>query len=114
MSRLVSPLRLLYWTFLLLSTFSISGATAAQISVPGTNFGTVGVGSSLIVPIAVTNTGRLTAKISQVTASGSGFKFVGPNLPITLLVRQSANLSVSFAPYAAGTVSGGLTVAYST
>ncbi|HTT19569.1 MAG TPA: choice-of-anchor D domain-containing protein [Candidatus Sulfotelmatobacter sp.] len=116
MNRLGSPLRPVYWSLLLLSIISIAGTAAAEseISVSSANFGSVAVGSSLIRPIAVVNEGRSTVTISQATASGSGFKFVGPNLPITLHPRMRANLSVSFTPQAAGAVSGDLTVAYST
>lgn len=115
MRRLGSPLRLEYWSLLLLSLASISGTAAAQraISVPSTNFGTVEVGSSLIVPVAVVNSGRSTLTISHATAAGGGFRFVGPNLPLTLRAHQSTSLSVSFAPNAAGVASGRLTLAYS-
>src|SRR5215469_234563 len=114
MNRLGSPLRLVYSSLLLVSLSSISNATFTYtpFSVPSTNFGSVAVGSSLIVPVAVTNNGAATVTISQVTTSGSSFKFVGPNLPITLQTNQSANLSVSFAPGAAGAASGSLNVAF--
>jgi len=115
MNRLGSPLRLVYWFLLLVSVLSISGAAAAEtgVSVSSANFGSVQVGSSLIRPIAVVNAGRSTVTISQATASGSGFKFVGPNLPITLYPYKSANFSVSFTPQSAGAVSGGLKVTFS-
>ena len=116
MNRLGSPLRLVYWSLLLVSLSSISNATTTFVykpfSVPSTNFGSVAVGSSLIVPVTVTNAGDAKVTIAQVTTSGSGFKFVGPNLPITLQPNQSANLSVSFVPPAAGTESGSLNVAF--
>ena len=117
MDRLGSPLRPAYSILLLVSLSSISGATKTTFiyrpfSVPSTNFGTVDVGSSLIVPIKVTNAGEATVTISQVTTSGKSFRFVGPNLPIQLHSHQSAHLSVSFAPPGAGAASGGLTVAF--
>jgi len=115
MSRLGSPLRPLYGTLLLLSTFCISGIAPAQmaISVRSTNFGTVQVGSSIISPVAVTNTGKSSVTISQASASASGFAVVGPNLPITLSPRRTANLSVSFAPQGPGAANGNVTVVYS-
>ena len=115
MNRLGSPLRLAYWSILFVVLSSISGATTTTYKpflVPSTNFGTVDVGSSLIVPITVTNKGDANITISQVTASGSGFKFVGPNLPITLNSHQTAQLSVSFTPQAASAASGSLNVAF--
>ena len=114
MNRLGSPLRLVYSSLLLVSLSSISNATFTYtpFSVPSTNFGSVAVGSSLIVPVSVTNNGAATVTISQVTTSGSSFTFVGPNLPITLQANQSATLSVAFAPGAAGAASGNLNVAF--
>ena len=89
----------------------ISTAASAQMAFSFSNvsFGTVQIGSSLIIPVAVTNTGKSTATISQASVSGTGFSFAGPNLPITLAPQQTSSLSVSFAPQAAGTVSGTLT-----
>ncbi len=116
MSCLGSPLRLAYWIFLSLSLFAITcaAATPKPISVPSTDFGAVQVGSTMITPVAVTNFGRYTLTISQATTSGSGYKFVGPNLPISLSPGTSAKLSVAFDPGTAGAVSGSLTVVYAT
>jgi len=115
MNRLGSPLRLAYWSLLIVSLSSISNASTfiyKAFSVPSTNFGSVAVGSSQIMPISVTNNGEATVTISQVTTSGSSFKFVGPNLPIRLQPSQTANLSVSFSPPATGAASGSLNVAF--
>src|SRR5215471_1634716 len=114
MSRLGSPLRLLYWCLLLFSTVGISDPASAQmaVSVRSANFGTVQVGSSMISPVAVTNAGKSSVTISQASTSSNGFSLVGPNLPITLSPHRTVNLSVSFAPQASGSMNGTLTVVY--
>jgi hypothetical protein len=107
--------RLSCWSLLLVAFLSISVAANAQISLSSTSvsFGSVQVGSSTILSAAVSNTGRSTLTISQVLASGIGFSFVGPTLPITLSPQQSAKLSIAFSPQAAGSFSGSLAVTFS-
>ena len=92
----------------------ISSAANAQlsISVSSVNFGNVQVGSTQIIPVSVNNTGKSNITVSRVTMSGTGFSFAGPNLPITLWPKQTTSLSVSFAPQAAGSVSGNMTISY--
>src|SRR6478672_5430285 len=107
-----SPLRLAYRIFLLFFLFSISAAAQMMLSVQSVNLGNVQVGSTLIVPVGVSNNGKSSVTISQVTTSGAGFSFAGPNLPITLAPRQGTELSVSFTPQTTGTISGSVTVSY--
>ncbi|HKF06268.1 MAG TPA: choice-of-anchor D domain-containing protein, partial [Candidatus Sulfotelmatobacter sp.] len=83
-----------------------------SISVLNVAFGSVQVGSRIIMPLAVTNTGKQAVTISQATVSGTGFSLVGPNLPVSLAPQQSVNLSVSFGPQTAGTAIGNLTISY--
>jgi hypothetical protein len=111
MSCLGFPRRPSFWILTLFSIFLISAAATAQMAFSFSNvsFGTVQIGSSLIIPVPVTNTGKSIVNISQAAVSGTGFSFAGPNLPITLAPQQTANLSVSFAPQTAGAVSGSLT-----
>jgi len=115
MNRLGSPLRLGYG--LVLSSFlvlTLSNITAAQtpISVSNLNFGTVQIGSSAIQSVSVTNISKSNVTIPKAKTSGSGFSFVGPNLPVKLGPNQTLNLSVSFAPQASGTATGSLIVTY--
>ncbi len=114
MRCLGASLRLACWIPILFPLLLISVAATAQMSLSTSNvaFGTVQVGSSLIVPVAVTNTGKQTVTISQATVSGTGFSFAGPNLPMTLAPQQSVSLSVSFAPQTAGGISGSLSISY--
>ena len=115
MRCLGSPLRPACWILIFISLLIISAAASAQMSISVSNvaFGNVQVGSSLIMPVAVTNTGKQTVTIAQATVSGTWFSFAGPNLPITITSQQSVNLSVSFGPQSAGTASGNLTISYS-
>ena len=116
MNRLGSPLRLVYAGLLLVSLFTISNSAAAVkvVQVSTANFGTVAVGSSLIMPISITNSSRYTMTITKAATSGGGFGFAGPNLPISIPPNGRASLSVSFAPQAAGVASGSLSVVYGT
>ena len=113
MNCLGSPLRLTCRIFLSFSLFSIAATAQMALSVQNVDFGNVQIGSSLIVPMTVTNNGKSNLTISQVIISGTGFAFVGPNLPITLAPRQGTALSVSFAPQTSTSVSGGVSVSYS-
>jgi ASPM-SPD-2-Hydin domain-containing protein/centrosomal CEP192-like protein len=114
MRCLGSPRRPACCISILYSLLILSAAATAQMSISASNvaFGSVQVGSIVIMPAAVTNTGKQTVTVSQATVSGTGFSFAGPNLPITLAPQQTASLSVSFAPQTAGSISGSLTISY--
>ncbi|MGE5054666.1 MAG: choice-of-anchor D domain-containing protein [Acidobacteriota bacterium] len=116
MSWLRLPRGYAYLVVIVLSLFShLSGVASAQmsLSVSAVNFGTVQVGSSLITPVAVTNTGKSAVSIGQVIVSGNGYTFVGPTLPLTLSPQQSANLSISFAPQSTGALTGSMSISSS-
>ncbi len=84
------------------------GALTANPS--SVNFGNVTVGNNQSVSVTVTNTGGENVTVSSAAATGSGFGFTGPSLPITLNAGQSATFTATFAPSAAGTASGALTI----
>jgi len=98
MRCLGSPRRSVYWPVTLLAVFLFSNSAMGESSLVASavNFGSVQVGSSLIRPIVLTNNGRASVTIYKVTVSGTGFSFVGPQLPVSLPVGQSAAFSVSF------------------
>jgi hypothetical protein len=74
------------------------------------SFGNVQVGSNKTLSEKVTNNGGTSVTISQVAVSGTGFSFSGITTPVTLTAGQSATLSVTFTPTAAGSASGDLTI----
>jgi hypothetical protein len=102
----------LNWSFLLSGLLFSSIPSFSQIAVSSSalNFGSVQLGSSSTLAVAVRNSGRTTLVISQVTVSGSGFSFAGPNPPLSLGPRQSANLFVAFDPQTAGSATGALSI----
>jgi hypothetical protein len=78
-----------------------------SVSTPTINFGNVALGSS------TTQTEKLTAATSAVTISsgdwsGDGFSISGITFPFTLMAGQSASFTVTFAPQASGSISGGV------
>ena len=110
MSCLKSPA--VCWLFVFASLFTISASSYGQVSLTGApvNFGNVQLGSNLIQPLVVTNTGRASVTIYRVTVSGTGFAFVGPALPVVLSSQRSVALSVSFLPQTAGSITGSAAV----
>jgi len=78
------------------------------------NFGSVAVGSSGSQTITLSNTGSAVATISQTVISGTGYTMSGLTIPTTLAVGASASFGVQFAPTAAGSVSGSVTVTSNT
>ena len=93
-------------------TLSGAGVTPGALGANPTSldFGTVQVGNNQVLSETVTNTGGSSVTISQVAASGAGFKLSGLSTPVTLAAGQSANFNVTFTPTAAGTASGNATV----
>ena len=115
MTRLGSPLRLSGSLVLLGPVLFLSTFTAAQKPSRSTvDFGNVQVGNSVIMPITISNTGKSSATVNQVSVSGASFTFVGPTLPIVIPAHQKAQLSGQFAPITPGAFSGTGTAYYVT
>jgi hypothetical protein len=74
------------------------------------SFGNINTGSSASKQVVLTNTGNAAVKISQITATGTGFSAKGITVPATLNAAQSATLTVGFAPASAANSSGTITV----
>jgi len=72
-------------------------------------FGDVQVGDSVKLPIAITNAGSSSVKLSDRTVLGSGFVIVGLDSPLTLAAGHSFTFTVKFVPKAAGSDQGDLT-----
>ena len=73
-------------------------------------FGNVTLGSNKSVAVTVTNSGGTTVTISNAAATGSGFSFNGPTLPVILSAGQTTIFSAVFTPVSAGASSGTLTI----
>ena len=75
------------------------------------SFGNVLVGSaSGGQTVALTNSGNSTVTVSQVNVTGAGFSVSGISLPLSLAAGQGASLNVGFAPAAAGSAAGNVSV----
>ena len=98
-----------------LASIAVSGSGGTptrtlQMSASSLNFGNETVGQSNTLGVTLTNTGNSSLTVSQVTASGSGFSVLSGVSGATLAAGQTAVLKVDFAPKAAGSVTGTVTV----
>ena len=86
------------------------GATIASLNAAPASigFGSVTVGSAVTKMVQLTSTGGIT--ISGMTFAGSGVSVSGLSLPKTLAAGQSANLTVTYKPISAGTLSGAVSI----
>jgi hypothetical protein len=84
------------------------GQLSAAPSVVG--LGNVGTGASATQQIILNNTGNAAVHISAVSITGAGFTVTGLTAPATINVSQTATATVQFAPSAAGSVAGTLTI----
>jgi hypothetical protein len=73
-------------------------------------FGSVQAGNSQQQLATLTNTGGTSVAISQATVSGTGFSLSGLALPLTQAAGQGTDLTVTFAPQSAGSVTGSITI----
>jgi len=98
-----------------LSVFLLSATSAGQLVVnPSTvSFGSVQIGGSVSQSVVLSNALSSTLTISQASVSGTGFSSSGLGMPTTLAPGQSVSLTTTFAPRSGGTVTGGLSLAYS-
>ena len=95
-----------------LSGTGTTGATAAALTATPNSiaFGSVAVGSEATQTIHLENTGGESASISKLTISGSGVSLSGLTAPMTLAAGQTANLTVTYKPVAAGTLTASLSI----
>jgi hypothetical protein len=98
------------------TTIALSGtgvAATLQLTANQTSlsFSNVTVGSTSSQNVTLTNTGNSSVTISQVTVSGAGFGTGGVTPTETLTAGESVALTVIFAPTAAGSVTGSVTIA---
>ena len=74
------------------------------------SFGSVAVGKSSALSVSYTNAGNSDITISKVTLSGSDYTASGVSAGMILAPGQSATLDATFAPRAAGSYAGTVTV----
>ena len=90
-----------------------TGVSSTYQLTPGVNslsFGSVGVSAKSLLTLSLTNTGTGDVTISQISVTGAGYSLSGLSLPATVAPGQSITLSVTFAPTAAGSATGTLSV----
>jgi len=102
------------WIMQLVALRTPSGAPVSSgrltVAPSSTSFGNVVLGSSVTLPVILTNTGPRSVTLSQDTVTGTGFSITGPPLPFTLPAGQNVDFSVTFAPTAARSVTGNASV----
>jgi hypothetical protein len=101
--------------FATILAFTAQATASAGTLIPNpskANFGTVGVGTSQPTSVALTNPGGPKVTITDATLTGTGFSLSGLNYPVTLAGGQSVTCTVTFAPQAAGTYNGSLSVSF--
>src|SRR5882724_1496803 len=97
------------------STPSGTGNQAAGhvgLSASSLSFGAVAVGTTKTMHISLTNSttaGGASVTVSQIKTTGTGFSTTNTS-SVDLAPGQSADISVSFKPTAAGSASGNLTI----
>ena len=96
-----------------LSGTGTTGPTAAALTATPNSiaFGSIAVGSEATQTIHLENTGGESAAISKMTISGTGLSVSGMTAPMTLAAGQTANLTVTYKPTAAGTLTGSVSIA---
>jgi hypothetical protein len=96
------------------ATFSLTGTGVASglLAVnPGNEvFGSVTVGTQSSQTVTLTNNTTSTVSISAASVSGTGFTMSGIAPPLSLNAAQSTTFKVTFAPQAAGSASGSVTI----
>lgn len=110
---------------LTLSSTSSSGATSAVsltgtgtaapdpklgLSTTGLSFGTLTVGSSGDASVTLSSTGTSAVTVSAGSVAGTGFSLVNGSFPMAINPGATATVTVKFAPTAAGSDTGTLTL----
>ncbi len=88
------------------TTKAILNASASSVA-----FGTVSVGSEVTKTVQLANAGTAGVTISGMTVSGTGVSVTGLAVPANLGAGQDANLTITYKPNAAGTLSGKVSIA---
>ena len=95
-----------------LIALSGTGTTAAALSATPKSiaFGSVAVGSTATETVHLENTGSEAATISKMAFSGTGVSVSGMTVPMNLASGQTVNLTVTYKPVSAGTLTGTVSI----
>jgi hypothetical protein len=74
------------------------------------SFGQVSTGSTVTLPLVLTNTRSWTQSLTGIQAVGSGFSVSAPGLPVKLAAGKTITVNVSFTPKVAGEVGGAVSI----
>jgi hypothetical protein len=94
----------------ILSGAGVSSSLLLSASPSSLSFGSVTVASSAKQTVTLSNTGTGSVSLSQAALTGTSFSIGGLSLPLTLAAGQSTSFSVTFAPSAAGTATGSISL----
>ncbi len=96
------------------SLFGVSSPSSLQIGAQSLDFGTVVVGTSATKPVQITNNGQVAVTFNSIVSTGD-YTAAGdcPPSGSTLAAGTSCSVQVTFAPSAAGTRAGTLSIATS-
>jgi hypothetical protein len=94
------------------ATLTVSAAATAVLDSSSTSvgFGSVNLSTSNTQSVTLTNAGNSSVTISNVVVSGAGFNASGGVLGLILSPGQTAGLTATFDPSAAGSATGKITV----
>ena len=85
-------------------------ASTLNVNATTISFGDVVVDSQATQTVTLTSSGASAVTVSAASVSGTGFSVSGSTFPVTLNPGQTLNLNVQFAPSAAGSATGQLSI----
>jgi hypothetical protein len=90
-----------------------SAAPVGQLSAnpASLSFGSMVAGTSVQKQVVLSNSGNAAVKVSSIAVSGGAYNISGVSAPLTINPSSSVTLTVTFAPTAAGTDSGSISIA---
>ena len=87
-----------------------ASAPTLSVSATSVSFGSVAVGSTASQNVTLMSSGNSSVTVSSISTSGRGINASGLGSAITLNPGQSASLTLKFAPTAAGSITGSVTL----
>jgi Abnormal spindle-like microcephaly-assoc'd, ASPM-SPD-2-Hydin/Protein of unknown function (DUF1573)/Transmembrane protein 131-like N-terminal len=87
-----------------------AGTSQLSLSATTLNFGNVLVNGTVTQAVTLKNSGQSDLQIAQIAVTGGAYSVSGMAAPVTISAGQSMALQTTFAPKAAGTATGAITV----